>query len=235
MHPEGLIAIPGTEVMWTEAAIAIARMIRNAPGTAHVRMDYSQLPVIEKRNWFVAEFLEHSEWSWLLFLDSDMVPPATLVDDLLTAGNRSDCDLLSALCYTRHGSPYHACAGSFSADDEAEVSWITSQEVTGSMVAVDWVGTGALLIWRNVLDQLKKERGNDIFQPDPLSVESTWGRRGEDQEFCRVAKLRGFRTWCHTGIPVGHVGLTNITPEFGAFAEEHVTAWPQRPRCYTDF
>ena len=81
MPPAGLIAIPGTEVMWTEAAIAIARMIRNAPATAHVRMDYSQLPVIEKRNWFVEEFLTHQEWGWLLFLDSDMVPPATLVEE----------------------------------------------------------------------------------------------------------------------------------------------------------
>ena len=110
-----------------------------------------------------------------------------------------------------------------------DLTWITAEEVDGSIREVDWVGTGCVYLTRRILERMADLRGDEVFQPEH-GME--WAGRGEDQEFCRSAKAVGFKLHYHTGVQVGHLGLTNVNQEFVGRIEQGVE--PPKVDCMTE-
>ena len=206
MMERGLVAVPCTEILWTQAAVPLFGALRSLPDSVDVRFDWCSLPTIEKRNHLVRRFLKENSYQWLVFIDSDMVPEADSVDQLIRAGLGSEYDILGAHCYARHHIPFRPCGGWFNG---TQVTWI--DEFDGAVREVDWVGTGCVFIRRSVLQALVDRHGASGAFSAPKNL--SWTGRGEDQEFCRKAGELGFKIGYHTGIRFGHVGLQEIRDE----------------------
>lgn len=210
-YPPGRIAVPCTEVLWTRSAVALFQMVSNAPSGAGAFFDWHSFPTIEKRNYIVERFLQEEDLKWLLMIDSDMVPPPDLVARLLHAANHPGRDIVTALCFTRHGFPYQPAAGYWS-NNEDGFRWMPAEEFDGQVREVDWVGTGCILVWRPVLECMRQIRGKRIFRG--IEHDGLATGRGEDQEFSKAAGTAGFRLFCDTSTVAGHLGLTNVDLKF---------------------
>lgn len=158
------------------------------------------------RNAFVTQFLELPESvEFLVMLDSDMVPPANLIDIWV---GREDYrfPFISAYCTTKVypyepiPSVYH---GAVERDGQTVHGYraITDMEVNSGIQRVDGVGMAAVCIRRDVLEQI---------EPPYFAWE---GGGGEDFYFCR--KVQEVKTpdapdgvWIaiDTHVQVGHVG-----------------------------
>ena len=157
--------------------------------------DY-MIPVIDTtllsaaRNKVVETFLG-SHYNWLLFLDSDVVPPADGIDRLMAHGKK----VISGL--------YHQKGGEFLPNmytykewlpekGQHDYNWITEWP-RDETIEVDGVGAGFLLIHREVLEAIGKK---DWFH---------FREGGEDLAFCRQAKEKGYSIWVDTSVHCGHV------------------------------
>jgi GT2 family glycosyltransferase len=153
------------------------------------------------RNVLVENFLQ-SDCSHLLFLDSDMVLPANVLDVLLGRGK----DMVSALYVLRkvHRPCYRFFKdGHYRAPEKIEPN---------KLLEVDAVGLGCCLIKRAVLERLSREHPQK-----PLFRMDYRGRTevlGEDAFFCELVRRAGFKIFVDTSVLVGHFG--GIIPE-GAF------------------
>src|SRR5260221_935229 len=67
-------------------------------------LNFTGCTLARKRNQLVAEFLEHPELKWLLFVDSDMTPPADTIARLLAW----NVDVVGGLYFTK--TSYTTCA-----------------------------------------------------------------------------------------------------------------------------
>lgn len=127
---------------------------------------------------------------WVFFMDDDMVlEPDTLVR--LLAHN---VPIVGGLYLTRH-PPYISAAGWKNPDGTARL--LSADDMhSGRLVEVDWVGTGCLLIRREVFEALEYpwfEAGR--IHPDEMS---------EDVWFCLKAKAKGFPVFVDTSVRPGH-------------------------------
>jgi len=75
-------------------------------------------------------------------------------------------------------------------------------EVAGKLAPVDWVGAGALLVRRPVLEKMAP---GPWFWPDETGD-------GEDITFCLKARAAGFRVYCDGRAQVGHLQTAPVMP-----------------------
>ena len=222
----GLVAVPCTEVMWTRSVAAIAAATRAFPPQVDVVYDWCQVPTVQKRNYLVERFVSDMKYQWLLFVDSDMLPDPDGLIRLAEEAEELKLDVLAAHCFTRHHVPFQACGGWRS--EKNELSWIEADKWDGGIHEVDWVGTGCVYLSRVILERMTELRGREVFRP-AAGMEKY--ARGEDQEFCASAKIAEFRLFYHTGIAVGHLGLTNIEEGFVRRIDQRVP--DRKPNCTT--
>jgi hypothetical protein len=98
-------------------------------------------------------------------------------------------------------------------DAQGQPQWVTSWNPPDSLVEVDFVGAGCLLIHRRVLEQLPKpwfewEIGKE--------VEKGRGALSEDFSFCLRAKRARFKVHLDTSVRCEHVGLGQASSD-GSF------------------
>lgn len=160
----------------------------------------------------------NGEFQWLFFLDSDVIPPADTIHRLIKHGLP-----IASGVYHRRSPP----AG-IPVMMKPVGQWVASYPAN-SLIEVDVVGAGCLLIHRSVIEKLRDN-------PDPKRPGKLWfdwrvDMRGhapdleclsEDFSFCMRAKQLGFKTMVDTSIQCRHVGLAEAT--FGKF--EPVTCVP---------
>lgn len=172
------------------------------------------------RNRLAHRFMQ-SEAEWLLFLDSDMVPPCGSYGqmkawgmevptkfgafDIITRLITREKPLISGLYFDRHGNGkgmYHEAI-----NDEKEAAWARNGPYD-TVKPVKATGAGCLLINRTVFEAIKHTCGDDIapkvngiyryFEPLPGV--------GEDFSFCARARTAGHATYLDAGCLVGHEG-----------------------------
>lgn len=127
---------------------------------------------------------------WVFFLDDDMIfEPDTLMR-LLSA----NVPIIGGLYLTRR-PPYYSAAGWKNPDGSAR--FLSAEDMnSGKVLEVDWVGTGCMLIRREVFEVLEYpwfEAGR--IHPDEMS---------EDVWFCWKAKQAGLRVYIDTSVRLGH-------------------------------
>lgn len=186
--PEVLVAILTREMVTT----AWAQRFRDLqlPQSSHVIM-LAGMPFDHARNVACERAIEMG-YTWLLFLDDDVMPPVDAFARLAQHGK----DIISGLYYRRN-------------EPIAPVMLIGRQWITGfqqgAVFEVDLVGAGCLLIHRRVLETMKKSWFEWCVDRLDLASEN---RLSEDFSFCDKAKREyGFQIWIDTNIQCAHAGI----------------------------
>jgi predicted peroxiredoxin len=150
-------------------------------------------PLDAARN-FLAEKLP-DDADYLLFLDSDTLPPSDAIEKLLA----HDKPIVGGLYFMRM-PPFwplmmkrDAATGLYAAIKD----WPEN-----SLVEVDSTGLGCLLIKREVFEKIEKPWFK--FEP-PLS---------EDFYFCRRARDAGYKIFVDTSVKCEHLGTFSVNHEF---------------------
>ncbi|MDJ0820931.1 MAG: hypothetical protein QNJ09_03845 [Paracoccaceae bacterium] len=187
--------------------------------------------IIKARNIIASEALADPACTHVLFLDSDMDVPRAVFQRLLEAGHdlagaiypKRQLDLDRYTQLIREGvRPEQARAAS----SEFVVGFSSSQiTVQSGWCKATVLGTGCLLIKRNVLEALAS--GGQVAQiasslPEggplydffgPLS-KPDGARMSEDFSFCVKATQAGFTVWALADADVGHMGTQRYTARF---------------------
>jgi hypothetical protein len=145
----------------------------------------------------VKKFLENKDYDYLMMIDSDIIPPDNyfnLID--------FEKDIISGVCYVyakkkvfplvlQHSKKKNTGNKYRPYDSIDKKKW-------NGLMEVDGVGTGAIIISRNVLEAM----------PYPFQnvYEKKYGEKliGNDFNFCVKAKKLGFKMYCHTDYHCSH-------------------------------
>lgn len=132
--------------------------------------------------------VEEMQGDWLLFVDSDCIPPPRARLDLLLRG----LPLVGGVILER-SSEFEVCAvKTFEPTERYRLEELPSQGI----MPVLSLGTGCLLIRREVLEAI----GSPWFRVGQLVSDCLT----EDTDFCLRAAERGFPAFLDCGVRVGH-------------------------------
>lgn len=158
----------------------------------------------------VVEFLE-SDAEWFLNIDSDNPPTANPLE--LTLLNKDVIGVATPVYHndaSKPGNrPYYLNAYQWSEGDGAYKEYRPQEGIQ----QVDAVGTGCILIARRVLEDVVMRQA-----PFQRTTDSS-GRVefGNDLNFCRRAKERGFEIWCDFRSPCQHFAEIELLEAIKAF------------------
>jgi GT2 family glycosyltransferase len=185
-----LVGIPTRDTIFAEFALSL-RLMR-FPQNSQVLFAMNKVVGVDvARN----EIVENapSDTDYILFLDDDVLVPPDTVERLLA----HDKDIVSGL-YFSSNPPFYPNA--YKLDNKGQYDSLFDYP-KNSLVEVDAVGAGALLVKKSVFDKI----GSPFFQHT-----SSKNGLGEDFFFCRKAKEAGFQVFCDTSIRCTHVGVSMI-------------------------
>lgn len=162
-------------------------------------------------------------FDYLMFLDSDMTFPPGIIQALWS----NQVDIVSAIYRTRRGGEVIAHV--------FDEGWnrcfpIRTFDLSGRLVPVDCVGTGALLIRSTVFralappwfyygpahcdlpeDQIKIEHISAYADELSLCMDHNYGyQHGEDFQFCINCRRAGIAIYVDSAVSCGHVGTKVI-------------------------
>jgi len=150
------------------------------------------------RNDIVRGFLK-SDCSHLLQIDSDMIVHKNALICML----QRDVDIVGALYFMRY-PPFAPCSVRFKNKENDEVDPFTIKELQSKeLLMTDRVGTGCMLIKREVLENVKypwfntKKKNMQIVMSD-------------DYFFCDKARETGFKIFVDTAVPCQHLSNAAI-------------------------
>lgn len=169
----------------------------------------SGMPYDHARNQAVEHCLKGG-FEYLFFIDSDVIPPRDAVLRLLN----HKLPIVSGL-YCRR-SPPHAVPVAIK-----NGSWYTDFPL-GSMVEVDLVGAGCLLVHRTVFESVIGPRANMgkkwfdwRVDTQALNPPQDVPALSEDFSWCHLVRSHGYHIMVDTSIHCRHVGLAQST--YGQF------------------
>lgn len=165
-------------------------------------------PIDSNRNAVVKKFMtlqEAQKYEWLLFCDTDVVPPPRAAERLLFHGKK----IVGGVCFImgEKGLPIP----NFSKDLEGGVYKAELTEVKG-------MGAGFILIHRDVLKAVGKSPFR--FRYDEWGIASVCG---EDYDFCEKATKRGYKIYADLGVQCEHykeVGLMSLNNRLSHIVNE---------------
>lgn len=203
------MSVPKTVVAWLDDgtcmgrfAESIARLLivgtMNGYITGVVR--YESGPLLDKaRNQIVADFLQRDE-DWLLMLDSDMVFPHTLLEDMHRWTNKVHVPVLGALCWALLDSG--PAPTIFKVEDDKHFVR-QKPPLQKGLVRVGATGAACLLTHRSVFEIVGKNLRPEERWFDRLYIDGV--PTGEDVSFCARVYNQNIPMYVHTGIEVGHL------------------------------
>ena len=195
----GILHTENTSMPWSLA-------FRNLIVPGNIIVPVSGMPYDMARNTICMKALEFGCTSCFM-LDSDVACPHDTILRLL----RHNLPIVSGMYSRRsppHGLPVMIKNG----------TWFTNFK-RGSLVEVDLVGAGCLLIRRDVLENMPPQRPGHHWFDWRVNMQGLAPRDyclSEDFTFCKAAKdTMGIKTMVDTSIECRHVGLAEAT--FGNF------------------
>ncbi len=202
--PEVMVAILTREIVATKWAMGFRNLA--LPGTSGVSFR-TGAPYDVMRNSACADALA-AGFQWVMFLDDDVIPPP----DTYARLARHNRDIVSGLYYRRQPP---ICPVAMKLDGEGKPQWVTQWNPPNSLVEVDLVGAGCLLIHRRVLERTPQP----WFEWEIGKTSAPQGRNAmsEDFAFCLRAKEHGFKVHLDTSIQCEHVGLGQSNAADGSF------------------
>lgn len=162
----------------------------------------SGMPFDHARNTGCQKLLE-LDWEWLFFLDDDIVCPPDTIQRLI----RHDVPIVSGLYYRRNPPLVPVMLRAGMKDGVKGYNWVTEYQMD-SLIEVDLVGAGCLLIRRDVIQTLQPMSNRCRWfewrcdRTDLPDVEKT----SEDFSFCTHAQKAGYKIMVDTSIGCRHIG-----------------------------
>lgn len=155
-------------------------------------------PIDSNRNSVVRKFMllpEARKYEWLLFVDTDVVPPDGGAERLLSHGKK----VVGGVCLIMgvNGLPVPNIS------QDIEPGYVAAR-----LMEVKGMGTGFMLIHREVLEKVDKSPFR--FRYDKWGTASICG---EDYDFCEKAVNAGYRIYADFGVQCEHyksVGLLQL-------------------------
>jgi hypothetical protein len=182
-------------------------------------MQIGDAMIYHSRNKIAAKFLE-TDAKWLLMQDDDIIPsigrPAWMRAWVPAARAISELPLQRHVLHRLIGSGKTIIGGAYFGRQEGGALMCSDLSLTArakayedSVVPVEWVATGCMLVHRTVFEDIQKKHPElgpkkqdevfDFFHPMSSS-------EGEDVSFCRRARESGHQPHIDLGLPVFHVG-----------------------------
>lgn len=195
------ICVPARDEVSTgfahDLAIMSARFYGNAPEGTLFNINFVAGTLIADQRQKLVMLARQKGADHILFLDSDMRFPATLLERLL----RHDKDIVACNYATRRMPVKTVAFSEFS-----ELKCIYSKGKSG-LEEVDAVGMGAMLIKTEVFEKLPLPWFNVSYLPN--------GRIyvGEDIYFCKLAQAHGYKVYIDHDLSndVKHIGIMEFT------------------------
>lgn len=203
MKPVVMVGMLCVEWMYTRTVGALMKL--RLPEGSHIHFETGPSSIAAKRQIVAEGFLKESQFTHLLFLDSDQVPPSRTVERLLS----HNVPIVGATIFKRL-PPHTVCAWQQLPDGSYE-----SLRQLGGLQRVHATGTGCLLISRDALLRIPRP----WFEHPPH--ESGWG---EDWRFCRQAEAAGVPIYVDTSLVVGHLTVTSVDVDYLSVWEETAAA-----------
>lgn len=188
----------------TSIAWALGLRKLQIPGVFQDPLPICAMPFDHGRNTSCMRMLEIGA-DFLFFLDSDVIPPPDVIHRLL----RHNLPLVSGV-YHRRSHP----AG-VPVMMKPVGQWVTEYP-PNSLIEVDVVGAGCMLIRRDVLQNMPPQRPGYHWFDWRVNMKGSPGIDpgdclSEDFTFCTACKKMGVKTIVDTGVICDHVGLAKST------------------------
>jgi hypothetical protein len=193
LHPGGMVGIPaGEQARWTEFLASLI-VLERPKGTrlAFVHGTYIQA----SRNDLVGQMLA-SDAQWLFMVDDDHVFDRRLLINLLDR----HVPIVGAAAVSRK-PPYYVCAYAHGTNHAMGIL-----DFTPEMQEVEAVGTGAILIRREVFEALESPWFEVGFDANGRNI-------SEDIIFCQRAREAGYDIWLDATQMIGHLTGVAIRPD----------------------
>lgn len=187
--PPGLVAVPAQDWMWTQSVEAFTYLPTALPPGSAIRFGRQSSSAEWNRNRLTEEFLRDADeygWQWILYVDSDMVPPPATAVRLLS----HNVDVVGAYYFSRR-EPLVA--------EFNRVGMPPADPVNG-LLPVMWVGAGCLLLRRHVFEKL----------PEPWWPHAPNPGEGEDIAFSAKVRALGIPIYVDLALQVGHMAARPI-------------------------
>lgn len=183
------VAIPSlTGNMRIELTVLLMKMLFNGKYFVKIYMEQGK-PIDFLRNKIVKIFLAENQisdekYDYLLFIDDDIVPPENILDMI-----ELKKDIISAVCFTfLQDEPLALILNK--TNNPFVDGYIQSKKINKKeIIECDAVGTGCLLIKREVLEKIES--------PFEFRIENDV-IKGEDYNFCEKAKKLGYKIFVDT-------------------------------------
>ena len=221
-YPRILLGIP-LERTIAHASLVFHRFMEiAAQGVAFVKQDYTRTDLA--RNRFAEKLLE-SNYTHLLMLDLDHVHPADIVQRLARFPMMNPAVQIVGGLNFRRSEPYEPCAFIRNADGSlgAPAEW------SPGLMEVDYLGTGSILIAREVFEAIEPPWFYNIYEHEG-KWEDQWP--GEDIGFNEKVKAAGIKMFLDTTTTSPHVTDRLIGEKtFRNYLAQH----PEKYRKIEDF
>lgn len=165
-------------------------------------------PIDSNRNAIVKKFMtlpEAQRYGWLLFLDSDVVPPDGAAERLVSHGKR----VVGGVCWIVGENGYPT----LNISKEIPAGYVKAE-----LIEVKGMGTGFMLINREVFKKVGKSPFR--FRYDKWGVANVCG---EDYDFCEKAVKKGYRIYADVAVQCEHyktLGLKKLNTLLTALVNE---------------
>ncbi len=188
MTPLVAICVPTFDIVQADFCFALAALT-HSPGANLALINTKSSMICKSRNEMVGEALGVGA-DYLLFLDSDMVFPCTVLKQLLAR----EKDIVGGTYPSR--VPPHKAMG-ITLDYQP-------LEVSGGLVEMAAIPTGCLLVNMRVFETLAMP----WFQHPLVERDGVVQPQGEDYFFCDQARAAGFSVWLDVDVSLslGHIG-----------------------------
>lgn len=138
--------------------------------------------------------MENAKGDYIFWADDDVLLPADVIPRLF----RHDKDFVSGLYFSRR-APHFPQIHKVNKKNKNRYDSIIDYK-KDSLIEVDAVGGGCMLIKREVFDKLKKP----YFQYTPAGEKTL--KKGEDYFFCDKVREAGMKIYCDTSVIGLHIG-----------------------------
>lgn len=208
---EVALAIPNTGTVSFDWAVKLSTL--RLP--SHL-ISSRQIAALDLARQQTVENILESDAEWILFLDSDVLPPIDVYPRL----REHNLDIVSGLYYAKK-DPVHPAM--WSIEEGKGLSPIVKWP-DGALVEADAIGLGCTLVNRRVFEYMDKPwfRWTEGFEEHPWDTQEH-NRQigvGEDFFFCHKAKEEGFNIYVDTSIKCRHES-TGVIDEEGNMLGKH--------------
>lgn len=188
MKPHILVAVPTMGTMSTSLAAFLLSLVLNENKKFDVTVFLPEPPKIphdSARNNIVNAFLENERFTHLLQIDSDVVPPANILDMV-----EHDADIVSGVYFVwNHEEVVPICGSDEIVDGKKQLVFTRFSADGPRLVPVHYIGGGCVLAKRKVFEKFRNKK-QVPYAFDYQENGIMW--RGEDFNFSAKARQLGF-------------------------------------------